>query len=124
MFSGQPVISRETRRLLITVAVSVAAMWVLARIRFQERASGPVVAQAFLPVVGTVRPHVFHRLESLCHVRAVRFPAISTLVRPSYFSCFPCTTDYNPQRKRLYPPLPARSTSVSIDYITPARNRS
>ena len=35
--SGQPVISRETRRLLITVLVAVTALWVLARIRFQER---------------------------------------------------------------------------------------
>ena len=42
--SGQPVISRETRRLLITIVVAVAALWVLARIRFQERpaASTPV----------------------------------------------------------------------------------
>jgi hypothetical protein len=42
--SGQPVISRETRRLLITIVVAVTALWVLARIRFQERpaASTPV----------------------------------------------------------------------------------
>jgi hypothetical protein len=42
--SGQPVISRETRRLLITIVLAVAALWVLARIRFQERpaASTPV----------------------------------------------------------------------------------
>ena len=41
---GQPFISRETRRLLITILVSVTALWVLARIRFQERpaASTPV----------------------------------------------------------------------------------
>ena len=35
--SGQPVISRETRRLLITIVMAVTALWVLARIRFQER---------------------------------------------------------------------------------------
>ena len=35
--SGQPMISRETRRLLVTVIVAIAALWVLARIRFQER---------------------------------------------------------------------------------------
>jgi hypothetical protein len=41
---GQPIISRETRRLLLTILVSVTALWVLARIRFQERpaASTPV----------------------------------------------------------------------------------
>jgi hypothetical protein len=41
---GQPVISRETRRLLVTILVSVTALWVLARIRFQDRppASTPV----------------------------------------------------------------------------------
>ena len=41
---GQPLISRETRRLLVTILVSVTALWVLARIRFQERpaASTPV----------------------------------------------------------------------------------
>ena len=36
---GQPLISRETRRLLVTILVSVTALWVLARIRFQERAA-------------------------------------------------------------------------------------
>jgi membrane-associated protease RseP (regulator of RpoE activity) len=36
---GQPMISRETRRLLLTIVVSIAALWVLARIRFQERAA-------------------------------------------------------------------------------------
>jgi hypothetical protein len=41
---GPPVISRETRRLLLTIVLAVAALWVLARIRFQERsvASTPV----------------------------------------------------------------------------------
>jgi len=42
--SGRPVISRETRRLLMTIVLAVTALWVLARIRFQERpaASTPV----------------------------------------------------------------------------------
>ena len=41
---GQPIVSRETRRLLITILISVTALWLLARIRFQERpaASTPV----------------------------------------------------------------------------------
>jgi len=51
---GQPIISRETRRLLVTILVSVTALWVLARIRFQERpaASTPVpnVLAQFRPV--------------------------------------------------------------------------
>ena len=52
---GQPVISRETRLLLITMLVSIAALWVLARIRFQERsvASVPV---AVPPVLAQLRP--------------------------------------------------------------------
>jgi hypothetical protein len=51
--SGQPVISRETRRLLVTIVVAVTALWVLARIRFQERtvASTPVPT-----VLGQLRP--------------------------------------------------------------------
>jgi PDZ domain len=49
---GQPVISRETRRLLITIVLAVAALWVLARIRFQER-----------PVTSTPVPNVFAQLR-------------------------------------------------------------
>ncbi len=33
---GQTMISSETRRLLVTIAVSIGLLWVLARIRFQE----------------------------------------------------------------------------------------
>jgi hypothetical protein len=53
MIYGQPVISRETRRLLITVAVSLAALWVLARIRFQER---PVTSTPVPNVLAQLRP--------------------------------------------------------------------
>jgi hypothetical protein len=53
MISGQPVISRETRRLLITVVVAVAALWVLARIRFQER---PVTSTPLPNVLAQLRP--------------------------------------------------------------------
>ncbi len=53
MIPGRPVISRETRRLLITVAVSVAALWVLARIRFQER---PVTSTPVPNVLAQLRP--------------------------------------------------------------------
>jgi hypothetical protein len=49
---GQPVISRETRRLLITIVLAVSALWVLARIRFQER-----------PVTSTPVPDVFAQLR-------------------------------------------------------------
>lgn len=51
--SRQPVISRETRRLLITVIVAVAALWVLARIRFQER---PVTSTPVPNVLAQLRP--------------------------------------------------------------------
>lgn len=50
---GQPVISRETRRLLVTIVVSVAALWVLARIRFQER---PVTSTPVPNVLAQLRP--------------------------------------------------------------------
>ena len=53
MIPGQPVISRETRRLLITVIVAVAALWVLARIRFQER---PVTSTPVPNVLAQLRP--------------------------------------------------------------------
>jgi membrane-associated protease RseP (regulator of RpoE activity) len=53
MVYGQPVISRETRRLLITVVISVAALWVLARVRFQER-----------PVSSTPVPNVLAQLRA------------------------------------------------------------
>ena len=48
-----PPISRETRLLLITVFVSIAALWALARIRFQER---PATAAAVPPVLAQFRP--------------------------------------------------------------------
>jgi hypothetical protein len=53
MVYGQPVISRETRRLLITIVVSVTALWVLARIRFQER---PVTSTPVPNVLAQLRP--------------------------------------------------------------------
>lgn len=51
--SGQPVISRETRRLLITVVVALAALWVLARIRFQQR---PATSTPMPNVLAQLRP--------------------------------------------------------------------
>jgi PDZ domain len=53
MVYGQPVISRETRRLLVTILVSVTALWVLARIRFQER---PVPSTPVPNVLAQLRP--------------------------------------------------------------------
>lgn len=50
---GQPVISRETRRLLITIVVSVTALWILARIRFQDR---PAAATPVPNVLAQLRP--------------------------------------------------------------------
>jgi hypothetical protein len=50
---SEPVVSRETRLLLTTIVVSVLALWVLARIRFQER---PVNADPVPPVLAQLRP--------------------------------------------------------------------
>jgi hypothetical protein len=50
---SEPVISRETRLLLITVVASVLALWLLARIRFQEQA---VTADPVPPVLAQLRP--------------------------------------------------------------------
>lgn len=54
MFGAQrPVISRETRLLLATILISVAALWVLARLRFQER---DVTSDPVPPVLAQLRP--------------------------------------------------------------------
>ena len=50
---GQPVISRETRLLLITIVVSVGALWLLARLRFQDR---PADSAPVVPVLAQLRP--------------------------------------------------------------------
>jgi hypothetical protein len=49
---GQPVISRETRLLLITIVISVGALWLLARLRFQDR---PVTVAPVVPVLAQLR---------------------------------------------------------------------
>ena len=49
----QPAISRETRRLLITIVLSVTALWVLARVRFQDR---PVASTPVPDVLAQLRP--------------------------------------------------------------------
>ena len=50
---GHPVITRETRRLLVTILVSLTALWVLARVRFQER---PSSATPVPTVLAQLRP--------------------------------------------------------------------
>jgi hypothetical protein len=50
---GQPAISRETRRLLITIVLSVASLWLLARVRFQDR---PVKVDPIPAVLAQLRP--------------------------------------------------------------------
>lgn len=75
---GQPIISRETRLLLVTIAVSIAALWVLARIRFHERvatsaAVSPVLAQLrtsagyadLALVIAEIRPGVMAAVVAL-----------------------------------------------------------
>ncbi len=55
-------LSRETRLLLITIVVSLAALWVLARIRFAER---PVTPNPITPVLTQLAaPPVFEQLSS------------------------------------------------------------
>ena len=55
-------LSRETRLLLMTILVSFAALWVLARIRFAER---PVTPNPITPVLTQLAPPpVFEQLSS------------------------------------------------------------
>jgi hypothetical protein len=55
-------LSRETRLLLVTILVSLAALWVLARIRFTER---PVTPNPITPVLTQLAPPpVFEQLSS------------------------------------------------------------
>jgi hypothetical protein len=55
-------LSRETRLLLITILASLAALWVLARLRFADR---PLAADALTPVLTQLTPPpVFDQLAS------------------------------------------------------------
>lgn len=76
--SRQPMISRETRRLLITVIVAIAALWVLARIRFQER---PAAATPVPNMLAQLRPASSY--ADLARVIADIRPAILAAVLPS-----------------------------------------
>jgi hypothetical protein len=75
---GQPAISRETRRLLITVVLAVAALWVLARIRFQER---PDTTTSVPNVLAQLRPTSSY--EDLARLVAEIRPAITAAVSAS-----------------------------------------
>jgi hypothetical protein len=58
----RPPLSRETRVLLMTVLISLAALWVLARIRFAER---PATPNPITPVLTQLAPPpVFEQLTS------------------------------------------------------------
>ena len=72
---GQPVISRETRRLLVTILVSVTALWVLARIRFHER---PPASTPVPNVLAQLRP--VSNYEDLARVIADIRPVISAAI--------------------------------------------
>jgi PDZ domain len=78
MIYGQPVISRETRRLLVTIVVSVTALWVLARIRFQER---PVPSTPVPNVLAQLRPVTDY--VDLARVIADIRPGITAALTPS-----------------------------------------
>jgi hypothetical protein len=75
---GQPVMSRETRRLLVTIVVSVAALWVLARIRFQER---PATSTPVPTMLAQLRPASTY--ADLARVIADIRPSISAAIAMS-----------------------------------------
>jgi hypothetical protein len=75
---GQPVISRETRRLLVTILVSVTALWALARIRFQER---PPASTPVPNVLAQLRP--VSTYEDLARVIADIRPVIAAAISVS-----------------------------------------
>src|SRR5262245_46825501 len=52
----RPSVSRETRALLITMLVSIAALWGLARLRFPERPIGPNPVQPVLAQLAPASP--------------------------------------------------------------------
>jgi PDZ domain len=74
---GQPMISRDTRRLLVTIAVSIALLWVLARIRFQETATQTPVA----PVLAQLRPAANY--DDLARLVADVRPIVAAAVVPA-----------------------------------------
>lgn len=75
---GQTMISRETRRLLVTIAVSIAALWVLARLRFQEH---PASQTAVVPVLAQLRPAA--SFDDLARVIGDLRPVLMTAVVPA-----------------------------------------
>ena len=72
---GQTMISSETRRLLVTIAVSIGLLWVLARIRFQERTAPPT---AVAPVLAQLRPSASY--DDLARAVADVRPIVSAAV--------------------------------------------
>ena len=71
-------ISSETRRLLVTIAVSIGLLWVLARIRFQERTAPPT---AVAPVLAQLRPAASY--DDLARAVADLRPIVSAAVVPT-----------------------------------------
>src|SRR5688572_16467500 len=69
-------ISRETRRLLITIVVAVTALWVLARIRFQER---PAASTPVPNVLAQLRPSSSYAdlARSIADIRPAVVAAVS-----------------------------------------------
>ena len=74
---GQTMISSETRRLLVTIAVSIGLLWVLARIRFQERTAPPT---AVAPMLAQLRPSATY--DDLARAVADLRPIVSAAVIP------------------------------------------
>ena len=67
---GQPAIPRETRRLVITIVLSVASLWLLARVRFQDR---PVKVDPIPAVLAQLRPPARYDdlAQSLANLRPI-----------------------------------------------------
>lgn len=66
-------ISRDTRLLLITVCIAVAALWVLARLRFPDR---PATANPIPPLLTQLAPRAA-RMRSMRRIVAGRNVFIS-----------------------------------------------
>jgi hypothetical protein len=72
---GRPVISRETRLLLITLMVSISALWLLARLRFQDK---PATAVPVVPVLAQLRPQSSY--DDLAHLVSNLRPRVAAAI--------------------------------------------
>jgi hypothetical protein len=81
-------ISRDTRLLLLTACIAVAALWVLARLRFPER---PVTANPIPPLLTQLAPRA--SLEDLASEVAQLQPFVVPLLHALDVQSLRSTTD-------------------------------